>query len=55
MSALMGMSNAFSTETLASGLNLVNAASNGMLQDPELEEMQRELKASSFSVSAERC
>ena len=38
-------SNIFSNETLARGLSMIRAASNSMLDDPELTAMRRELKA----------
>ena len=44
-SAMASLSSQFSNTSLAEGLGLVSLASNGMLNDPDLDEMRRELQA----------
>ena len=49
MSSFSGLTATFSNTTLIEGLGLVQSASHGMLEDPELAAMQQELKAPRLS------
>ena len=52
MSKLSGLTASWSSGTLIAGLSLVQSASHGMLEDPELAEMQQELRAPRLSFTS---